>query len=92
LCADRDRLIREARESLAPYGRDYAIGAIRSLAVRNMLSVPLPDTGEGFYPILKVHTIALKELEDVFYDYVELNESEDRGDLIMSLVYEKVWE
>lgn len=90
--AEHDRFIIAARETLAPYGRDYAIGAIRSLAVRNMISVPLPDTGEGFYPILKIHTIALKELEDVFYNYIEINELENRGDLIMSLVYEKVWE
>lgn len=90
--ADRDRFISAARETLAPYGRDYAIGAIRTLAVRNMISVHLPDPVDGFYPIVKVHIMAVKELEDVFYDYLELNETEDRGDIIMNLVKEKIWE
>ena len=85
--------IREARAALDPFGRDYAIGAVRGLAVRNMISPELPPLTEGFYPIVKIHEIALTDLEEVFYRYVEKLPNEDaRQDLIQSLVNGKVWE
>jgi hypothetical protein len=88
----REGFIRSAREVLVPYGRDYAIGAVRGLAVRNMMSVTLPETTEGFYPIVKVHLMALKELEEIFYNYIEENQTEEVRDLIMDLVERGVWE
>jgi len=90
---DSDRFIQSVRDVLSYYGRDYAIGAVRGLAVRNMVSVLLPDPADGFYPIVKVHDMALKELEEVFYSHVQ---SEDTGasreELILILVERKVWE
>ena len=87
-----ERFVLSAREILSSYGRDYAIGAVRSLAVRNMVSVVLPDTAEGFYPIVKVHGMALGELEEVFYDYVQSEErTESREELILKLVEQEVW-
>jgi hypothetical protein len=85
------------REILAEYGRDYSIGAIHGLAVRNMVSVKLPEVTPGFYPILKVHEMAIKELEEVFYGYLEVYGDNDGGDndragIIARLVAEKVWE
>ena len=88
----RAQFIQTAREVLAPFGRDYALGAIRSLAVRNMISIALPEPVEGFYPIVKVHLMALKDLEDVYYNYIQRNQTEDSMDLIMNLVEERVWE
>ena len=90
---DSQDLIRSAREILSAYGRDYAIGAVRGLAVRNMVSVITPEPTEGFYPIVKVHAMALSELEDVFYDHVQSGEEEScREELILKLVEGKVWE
>lgn len=88
-----ERFIRSARDVLSYYGRDYALGAVRGLAVRNMISVVLPDSVEGFYPIVKVHEMALKELEEVFYNHVQSVEGSDsREELILKLVDQKVWE
>jgi len=85
--------VRSARDVLASYGRDYAMGAVRGLAVRNMISVVLPEPAEGFYPIVKVHEMALRELEELFYRYVQLVEEEGvREELILKLVDRKVWE
>ena len=87
-----ERFVLSAREILSSYGRDYAICAVRSLAVRNMVSVVLPDTAEGFYPIVKVHEMALGELEEVFYGYVQSEErTESREELILKLVEQEVW-
>lgn len=87
------KFIEAARETLSPYGKDYAIGAVRGLAVRNMVSVLLPDQTEGFYPIVKIHEMALKELEDVLYNLTMLDEAENtREILIQRLVEGKVWE
>ena len=90
---EHDRFVRLARDVLSEYGRDYAIGVVRGLAVRNMISVVFPEPVEGFYPIVKVHEMALKELEDVFYNYIQSNETADnREELILKLVEQKVWE
>jgi hypothetical protein len=91
LANELERFIRSARDALSSYGRDYAIGAVRGLAVRNMISVVLPDSAEGFYPIVKVHEMALRELEDLFYDLVQLGKN-SREELILKLVDRKVWE
>lgn len=85
-------LIRSVREALTSYGRDYAIGAIRGLAVRNMVPVSLPGVSDGFYPIVKVHEMALGEVEDLFYGYLQDSGSEDREGVINRMVREKVWE
>ncbi len=90
--SDFDKFVRSAREVLSDYGTDYAIGAIRGLAVRNMLSVRLPATTPGFYPIVKVHSHALEDLEELFYSYLESAEIEDSEDVINKLVEERVWE
>ena len=88
-----EKFIRAAREVLSSYGRDYALGAVRGLAVRNMISVVLPDPAEGFYPIVKVHEMALKDLEEVFYNFIQSVEGSDsREELILELVDQKVWE
>ncbi len=90
---EHERFVRLARDVLSPYGRDYAIGAVRGLAVRNMISIVFPEPAEGFYPIVKVHAMALKELEDVFYKHVRSSEKADnREELILKLVEQKVWE
>ncbi len=90
---EHEGFIQSARDVLSPYGRDYAIGAVRGLAVRNMLSVVLPEPAEGFYPIVKVHEMALSELEEVFYNHVQSDErSESREELILILIDQKVWE
>lgn len=90
---DQEEFVKLARDVLAHYGRDYAIGAVRGLAVRNMVSVALPDSTEGFYPIVKVHEMALRELEEVFYNCAELDQEEGgREKLILKLVDQKVWE
>jgi hypothetical protein len=87
------KFIQSARDVLSQYGRDYAIGAVRGLAVRNMLSVALPEPADGFYPIVKIHEMALRELEDVFYNHVQSDErSDSREELIMKLVKQRVWE
>ncbi len=90
--SDFDKFARSVKEVLSEYGRDYAIGAIRGLAVRNMLSVNLPDTAPEFYPIVKVHSHALEDLEELFYSYLESAEIENREDIINKLVEERVWE
>ncbi len=87
-----DDFLRDARLILEEYGRDYAIGALRGLAVRNMLEVSLPDPTEGFYPIVKIHSMALKDLEDLFYAYLQDNGSVDREDLIGRMIEERIWE
>lgn len=87
-----DAFLREAREILRDYGRDYAIGAIHGLAVRNMVSVSLPSLTAGFYPIVKVHGMALKELEDLFYDYLQDNGTVDGETVISQMIEEKIWE
>jgi len=88
-----EELIQSARDVLSQYGRDYAIGAVRGLAVRNMISVALPEPTEGFYPIVKIHEMALRELEDVFYNHVQSDErSDSREELILKLVKQRVWE
>ena len=88
-----EKLIRSARDILSSYGRDYALGAVRGLAVRNMISVVLPDSEEGFYPIVKVHEMALRDLEEVFYNYIQSVEgSDNREELILELINQKVWE
>ena len=85
--------ISSAHDVLSRYGRDYAIGAVRGLAVRNMISVNLPEPSDGFYPIVKVHEMVLMELEEVFYNHVQSDDSEElRGELILELVDHKVWE
>lgn len=90
---EQEGFIQSARDVLSGYGRDYAIGAVRGLAVRNMISVVLPEPAEGFYPIVKVHEMALRELEDLFYNHVELDErSDSREELVLKLVDRKVWE
>ena len=90
---ETDKLIQFARDALSPYGRDYAIGAVRGLAVRNMMSVELPESTEGFYPIVKIHEMALRDLEEVFYSYIQDDGSgEDREKLIMKLIDKMVWE
>jgi len=85
-------LIRSVREALTSYGRDYAIGAIHGLAVRNMVPVSLPGVSDGFYPIVKLHEMALGEVEDLFYGYLQDSGSEDREGVINRMVREKVWE
>ena len=90
---DQKGFVQLARDILGDYGRDYAIGAVRGLAVRNMISVALPDFAEGFYPIVKVHEMALRELEELFYGCVDLDQEEGgREKLILKLVEQKVWE
>ena len=89
---DFAKFVRSAREVLSDYGRDYAIGAIRGLAVRNMLSVKLPDTAPEFYPIVKVHSHALEDIEELFYSYLESAEIEDSENIINKLVEARVWE
>jgi len=88
-----ERFVRSARDVLSSYGRDYALGAVRGLAVRNMISVVLPDSVEGFYPIVKVHEMALRDLEEVFYNFIQSVEGSDsREELILELINQKVWE
>ncbi len=87
-----DDLVRSAREILSEYGRDYAIGALRGLAVRNMMSVTLPEVTPGFYPIVKIHEIALRDLEDIFYEYLQEDGDGDRETIIARFVADKVWE
>lgn len=88
-----EEFIQSARDVLSQYGRDYAIGAVRGLAVRNMISIALPEPAEGFYPIVKIHEMALRELEDVFYNHVQSDEKSDgREELILKLVKQRVWE
>lgn len=90
---EHEGFIQLARDVLYPYGRGYAIGAVRGLAVRNMMSVALPEPAEGFYPIVKVHEMALRELEEIFYNYVQSDERSDSPEaLILKLVDRKVWE
>jgi hypothetical protein len=58
-----------------------------------MMSVPLPDSADNFYPLVKVHEMALQDLEDVFYSHIQHTGAEvDREKLIMKLVEKKVWE
>ncbi|UCG37988.1 MAG: hypothetical protein JSV00_07225 [bacterium] len=85
-------LVQAAREILSHYGRDYAIGALKGLAVRNMMSLSLPPLTPGFYPIVKVHEMALRELEEVFYGHLELAGDDGREDLIRTLAVERIWE
>lgn len=93
LGSEPESLIRSARVVLARYGRDYAIGAVHGLAVRNMMSVSLPESTQNFYPLVKVHEMALLELEEVFYSYIQRSGAEDdREKLILKLVEKKVWE
>ncbi len=89
---DFDGFVRSVRESLSDYGRDYAIGAIRGLAIRNMLSVKLPATAPEFYPIVRVHSHALEDLEKLFYSYLESAGIEDSEDIVNKLVEKRVWE
>ena len=90
---EEETFIQSVRDALSSYGKDYAIGAVRGLAVRNMLSVVLPDPVEGFYPIVKIHEMALKELEEMFYNHIQSGERSDgREQLILKLVDRKVWE
>ena len=90
---DSDSFIQSVRDALSLYGRDYAIGAVRGLAVRNMMSVSLPDTTDGFYPIVKVHEMVLKDLEDIFYHHVRSGMDEvSREELIRGLIEQEVWE
>lgn len=87
-----DELVRSAREVLSEYGRDYAIGALHGLAVRNMISAALPEVTPGFYPIVKVHELALGELEEVFYGYLQEDGDGDREAIIARFVADKIWE
>ena len=90
---DLEEFVCRCRDVLSPYGRNYAIGAVRGLAVRNMMSVRLPEPDEGFYPIVKVHDLALRDLEEVFYSHVQYDDKGDRREeLISSLVERRVWE
>lgn len=90
---EQEEFIQSARDVLSGYGRDYALGAVRGLAVRNMISVVLPEPAEGFYPIVKIHEMALRELEDIFYNHVQSDErSDSREELILKLVKQRVWE
>jgi len=86
------QLIGSAREIMEGYGRDYSIGAVRSLARRNMVEVVLPPVTEGFYPIVKVHEMAVNELEEVFYLFLQMNDSATPEGLLHELVKMKVWE
>ncbi len=89
---EHEGFIQSVRDILSEYGRDYAIGAVRGLAVRNMMSVILPEPVEGFYPIVKVHEMALRELEEVFYNQIQSDDRSDiREELIRQLVEQKVW-
>jgi hypothetical protein len=103
----RVELVATVRGILTEYGRDYSIGAIHGLAVRNMVSVKLPEVTPGFYPIVKIHEMAITELEEVFYGFLEVYGDKDGGDndggynalgdkiraeIISLLVAEKVWE
>ncbi len=87
-----DELVRSARAILSEYGRDYAIGALHGLAVRNMISVTLPEVTPGFYPIVKIHEIALRDLEDIFYGYLQEDGDGDREAIIARFEADKVWE
>jgi len=90
---DLDDFVRRCRDVLEPYGKNYSIGAVRGLAVRHMMSVRLPEPEEGFYPIVKVHDLALRDLEEVFYRHVRSDDMDDRREeLIQCLVDRKVWE
>lgn len=84
--------VEEARELLSAYGRDYALGALGGLAARNLVEVELPGRSEAFYPIVKIHEMALRELEDIFYARLQTSDGLTREDLIGFLVEEKVWE
>ncbi len=86
------RLAAQAREILAGYGRDYALGALRGLAVRNMVSLDLPAPSPEFYPLVKIHEMALRELEDAFYAHLAAEDSATAADLIRSLAAGRVWE
>ena len=90
--SDLELFITTVREILSPFGRDYALGAVRGLAVRNMMSVDLPETSEGFYPIVKVHGIALKDLEEEYYRFLHSGSGYGQEELIIKLVEEEVWE
>lgn len=89
---DIGELVTAVRGLLAEYGRDYALGAIKGLAVRNMVSVSLPESSLEFYPIVRVHALALEELENTFYSYLENTETDDRESVIRKLAEERVWE
>lgn len=91
--SEPDSLIQSARAVLARHGRDYAIGAVHGLAVRNMMSVSLPESTQNFYPLVKVHEMALQDLEEVFYSHIQhAGAEDDREKLILKLVEKKVWE
>lgn len=90
--SDLDGFAQSVRVILAEYGRDYALGAVRGLATRNMISVDLPATSPEFYPIVKVHAHALEDLEKIFYSYLESAETVEREDIINKLVEARVWE
>lgn len=85
-------LVAQAREIMNGYGRDYAIGALKGLAVRNMVSVDLPASSPGFYPIVKVHAMALKDLEEAFYGHLAADETMTAADVIRCLVAQRIWE
>jgi hypothetical protein len=88
-----DEFVEEARSMLKEgYGRDYALGAVRGLAVRNMVEVTLPECTENFYPIVKIHEMALRELEDIFYAMIQQDEDLSREMLVAALVEGQVWE
>ncbi len=87
-----DELVRSAREVLSEYGQDYAIRALHGLAVRNMVSVTLPEVTPGFYPIVKVHELALTDLEEIFYGYLQEDGDGDREAIIAHFVAKKIWE
>ncbi|NOY87219.1 MAG: hypothetical protein GXP52_07975 [Deltaproteobacteria bacterium] len=87
-----EELIRNAREVLSYYGRDYSIGAVRGLATRNMVRLDLPELSENFFPIVKVHEMALMDLEEIFYAYLQDSGDGDRDAILRLMVEEKIWE
>jgi len=87
-----EELVRKARETLSCYGRDYSIGVVRSLAVRNMVQLELPELSDNFFPIVKVHEMALLDLEDVFYAYLQESGNEDRDAVLRLMVEARIWE
>jgi len=89
---DVGELIPIVRNRLAEYGQDYALGAIRGLAIRNMVSVSLPEPSPDFYPIVRVHALALEELENIFYSFLEDTGIDDRESIIQKMIEERVWE
>ena len=87
-----NKLIFQVREALSGYGRDYSIGALQGLARRNMVQLGLPELSENFFPIVKIHEMALMELEEIFYGHIQESGDVDRESIIRLMAEEKIWE